>query len=130
MSEDDFEALGPPSDDSSTSGNNIPMDVWVPDRAIDMINLEKQMAPELSDEALANKIMKESLPLVALGLVHTAKYSSDVRMRFQAQTYVMDRVLGKASTGIVQSGSPMEQLLKDLMDQVDEVVKEAAEVEA
>lgn len=138
-----FGPLGPPNDDRNddefdennmrvpkhrsnvnNTDNDIPMEVWVPDRAIEQINFERQMNSELSEIGLANKIMKDNLPLVAAGIVHTAKYSSDTRLRFQAQSYVMDRVMGKVPTTVISEASPVDSLIDSLMKLVENVAAE------
>lgn len=108
----------------NVNSDDIPLSVWVPDRALDVINLERQFNPELSDTAIAQKILKQNLPLVAVGITHTAKYASDQRLRFQAQTYVMDRVLGKVGTSVVTDDSPLDELNKQLMELVSSAMVE------
>lgn len=109
------------------ASKDIPAEVWVPSRALEAINMEKALEPEISDTALAQKILKENLPLVAVGITHTAKYASDARLRFQAQTYVMDRVLGKVGTSVVNDDSPLDELNKQLMELVNAAVAEDSE---
>lgn len=122
---DGFEFTQPANDDNDhTDPNEIPDEVWVPDRALEAISMERQLDPEITDTALANKILKENLPLVAVGLTHTAKYSSDQRLRFQAQTYIMDRVLGKVGTIVVTEDSPIDDLNKQLMQLVEATIGE------
>jgi len=104
--------------------DEIPAAVWVPDRALQAIEMERQFSPELSDTAIAQKILKQNLPLVAVGITHTAKYASDQRLRFQAQTYVMDRVLGKVGTSVVNDDSPLDELNKQLLELVSAAMAE------
>jgi hypothetical protein len=105
------------------NAEEIPADIWVPDRALQSIEMERQFDETLSDTALAQKILKQNLPLVAVGITHTAKYASDQRLRFQAQTYVMDRVLGKVGTSVVNDDSPLDELNKQLMELVAAAVE-------
>lgn len=100
--------------------NEIPDSEWVPDRAIEAIMLERQMEPDISDTALANKIMKENLPIVAANIVHTAKYANDPRIRLQAGTYVMDRMMGKVGNSVVTEDSPLDTMTDALMKLVAE----------
>lgn len=113
-----FDNLGPP--DGLNDPNDIPLDVWVPDRAIEAINMEAQLHPDETSEQLAQRILKENLAVIAMGITHTAKYSSDSRLRFQAQTYVMDRVMGKIGSAVPLSSTPTQSLIDDLMKQVEE----------
>ena len=113
-----FDNLGPP-DDSDPSAD-VPLDVWVPDRAIEAVNMEAQMHPNETPEQLAQRILKENLAVIAMGITHTAKYSSDSRLRFQAQTYVMDRVMGKIGSAVTLTSTPTQSLIDDLMKQVEE----------
>ena len=113
-----FDNLGPP-DDSDPSAD-VPLDVWVPDRAIEAVNMEAQMHPNETPEQLAQRILKENLAVIAMGITHTAKYSSDSRLRFQAQTYVMDRVMGKIGSAVPLASTPTQTLIDDLMKQVEE----------
>ena len=106
--------------------DEIPASVWVPDRALQAIEMERQFEEGISDTALAQKILKQNLPLVAVGITHTAKYASDQRLRFQAQTYVMDRVLGKVGTSVVNDDSPLDELNKQLLELVSAAMAEEA----
>ena len=112
-----FDNLGPPDDSAPES---IPLDVWVPDRAIEAVNMEASMHPNETPEQLAQRILKENLAVIAMGITHTAKYSSDSRLRFQAQTYVMDRVMGKIGSAVPLASTPTQSLIDDLMKQVEE----------
>lgn len=111
-------------DQNEATPTEIPMDVWVPDRAIQAINMEKQLHPTKTDAELANDVLKSNLPVVAVGIAHTAKYANDARLRLQAQTYIMDRVLGKVGTSNITDADPMDTLLKSLMENVSQVVGE------
>jgi len=118
MDDDDAVNAARSWDPNDPNAKEIPADIWVPDRALQSIEMERQFDEGISDTALAQKILKQNLPLVAVGITHTAKYASDQRLRFQAQTYVMDRVLGKVGTSVVNDDSPLDELNKQLMELV------------
>lgn len=118
MDDDDATNAARSWDPNDPNAKEIPADIWVPDRALQSIEMERQFDEGISDTALAQKILKQNLPLVAVGITHTAKYASDQRLRFQAQTYVMDRVLGKVGTSVVNDDSPLDELNKQLMELV------------
>jgi len=118
MDDDDAQNAARSWDPNNPNTEEIPADIWVPDRALQTIAMERQFDEGISDTALAQKILKQNLPLVAVGITHTAKYASDQRLRFQAQTYVMDRVLGKVGTSVVNDDSPLDELNKQLMELV------------
>ena len=89
-------------------------------RSIEAVNMEASMHPNETPEQLAQRILKENLAVIAMGITHTAKYSSDSRLRFQAQTYVMDRVMGKIGSAVPLASTPTQALIDDLMKQVEE----------
>ena len=60
-----FDNLGPPDD---SDPNDIPLDVWVPDRAIEAVNMEASMHPDETPEQLAQRILKENLAVIAMGI--------------------------------------------------------------
>lgn len=124
--DDEFVSKPIPSGNDNSGVDDIDPEIWVPARALQAIEMERQLEPEISDTALAQKIMKENLPLVAVGITHTAKYASDARLRFQAQTYVMDRVLGKVGTSVVTDESPLDELNKQLMELVNAAVADGS----
>lgn len=117
-----------PDDANNSNGEEIPMDVWVPDRALEAINMERAMNPDITEIALANKILKDNLPVIAVGITHTAKYSPDARLRQQAQIYVMDRVMGKVGNNVVTEDSPIDALNNELLKLVGAALDEEVAV--
>lgn len=97
-------------------------DDWVPAEALNRLNQEHAML--YGDETLeqaSSRMMKESLPLVTAGVIHTALHSPDSRVRLQASGMIMDRVLGKAGTP-AQDDDILEVLTSDLMSGVEKLL--------
>lgn len=85
---------------------------WEPDKIIDALAEEKS-AFELSDPALAEKILKENSAMCAQGIVRIAIHSPNEKMRFDAQRYVLDRVLGRITEkGLNTAKNTFEEIME------------------
>lgn len=67
---------------------------WVPAVAIEELTLKRALQDVEDPVKLANDIMKDALPLVTMGMTHTAIHEPNALIRTNAQKYVMDRMLG------------------------------------
>ena len=83
-----FDNLEPP-DDSNNSDETIPLDVWVPDRAIKAIEMEAQLYPDETQEQLAQRILKENLALIAMGITQVSlqKNKNLINIRIKSSDY-------------------------------------------
>jgi hypothetical protein len=70
-------------------------DEWVPEEAIEALNMEKRVNPAESAEDMAERIFEENLPVAAQAITHLAVHSGNAAIRFKAAQYVVDRKLGK-----------------------------------
>lgn len=73
-------------------------DEWVPALAIEQLTLKRALQDVEDPIKLANEIIKDALPLVTMGAVHTAIHEQNPLIRFNAQKYLMDRSLGSVSS--------------------------------
>lgn len=87
---------------------------WIPDDALSSIISERQVHPEEDEEALARRLLRESVPQVTLGLIHTALHGGTDRTRLDAQKYLMDRVLGRAGDDAYGAVNPVDDFISDV----------------
>lgn len=73
----------------------LPKD-WDPAAAISALKQEQQVM-ELDHAQMAKKLLKESLPVVALSIIDLATTADNPKLRFEAGKYIIDRAFG--STG-------------------------------
>ena len=71
---------------------------WLPDVAIEELTLKRALQDIEDPIKMANDIMKEALPLVTMGLTHTAVHEPNPLIRTTAQKYVLDRMLGSVTS--------------------------------
>lgn len=87
---------------------------WVPSVAIEQLTLKRALQDVEDPIKMANDILKESLPLVTMGAVHTAIHEPNPMIRFNAQKYLMDRSLGSVTSPIKpESEAPAWQKIFD-----------------
>jgi hypothetical protein len=70
-------------------------DEWVPEEAIEALNMEKQYRPAETNEEMAERIFEENLPVAAQAVCHLALNAGNSQVRFAAARYVIERKLGK-----------------------------------
>jgi hypothetical protein len=90
---------------------------WDPADALRAMEMESRVHDTSESEAeLSERLMKENLPLVTANLIHTALYSDNEKLRFDAGRYLMERALGKTSDqGFTSAiGDPLDRFFKDL----------------
>jgi len=87
---------------------------WDSDKALEAMKMERVIHPEETDEALTQRIFKEAAPQAATGIVHTAFHGVNENTRFNAQKYVVERVLGKIGDSGDQDDSPLNQMVREL----------------
>lgn len=95
---------------------------YVTDDMLAALNTERSVHPEESEEELSRRLMRENLPAVTMGMVHTALHSTNERVRLDASKYITERVLGKVGEDAFAGTAPVE----DLISEVTEYVKEQA----
>jgi hypothetical protein len=92
---------------------------WLPDQQLEALTAERTVLSEEDEEATARRIFRQSAPLIAQGIVHTAIHSPNERVRLDAQKYVTERVLGRVGDD-AYAENPVETLLKGLFDEAEE----------
>lgn len=71
------------------------MEEWVPDSALNSLNMERTVNPSETPEQMAQRIFLENLPLAAQSIAHLALHSTSERTRLQASQYIVERNLGR-----------------------------------
>lgn len=103
--------------------SEIPASVWVPDRALQSIMIEKNLHPDESAPQTAARLIQDNAPMAALGVIHAARYARDPKLRFAAQNSILDRVFGKAgASGIASDSSAGDVLNNQLSSAVDDLI--------
>lgn len=101
------------------------MESWVPALAIEQLTLKRALQDVEDPVRMANDIIKEALPLVTMGMVHTAIHEQNVVTRTIAQKYLMDRSLGSVTAPIKpESEAPAWQKIFDSIAVVADTKKE------
>jgi hypothetical protein len=96
---------------------------WLPDEAVEALNMDRSFHPEESLAETARRIYHENAPAAATSVVHIALYGSNERVRLAAAMYVTDRVLGRVGEDVnVGKDSPLDLMIKNM--------QKAAEVHA
>lgn len=91
-------------------------DSWVPEEAIEALNMEKQVQPSETNEEMAERIFEENLPVAAQAICHLARNSGSEKMRFDAAKYVVERNLGRVvdPSGLRKEDDPLMKMMKDV----------------
>lgn len=97
---------------------------WVPQEFIERMNYELAFhgEEECQPEKTATRIMRESLPYVAMATVKSALHDPDSRVRLAATNIILDRVLGKAGVNGIEAISPTEELFNGMMEEVQKML--------
>lgn len=80
--------------------------------------LEQQVHAEKTPTELAEDILEAAAPTVAMSLVKIATKDPSSSVRLRASTYLLDRVLGRASDGQTKQ-APWESLLDEVTNPVE-----------
>lgn len=116
------------SADSANDATPRPQADWLPEAAVQALEMEKQVHENETPEQTARRLMRESSPQIAMGVLHTAMHGSTDRIRLDAQKYVLDRVLGKAGEDAYESNkSPLELLVETLTREAEEFANASAD---
>ena len=87
---------------------------WDPDEALESLKMERQLAPDESEEQIAKKLFRENLVTATQAICHLAVYGMNEKLRFDAAKYVVERNLGPAGyDGGVKD--PIEDLIADII---------------
>ena len=98
-------------------------DEWVPAEALKSLQTERIVHSDETELQLSRRLMRENLPLITAGMIHTALHSQSERLRLDAQKYVMDRVLGKVGDDAFEGTvSPIDELTKALVSDTEEML--------
>jgi hypothetical protein len=73
---------------------------WCPDSAIEALTLKRALQDVEDPIKLANELLKDSLPLATMGMVHIAIHEPNAQIRFNAQKYIMDRNMGSVTSPV------------------------------
>jgi len=103
----------------SEDENSFDGDEWLPNEAMKVIQMEKDVNPALTDETLTERYLINASPSAALAVAHLSKHSPDPRVRLAASTYILDKVIGRNNVGLLSKASangksPVEALLDSI----------------
>lgn len=75
---------------------NLPSDweAWMPSKAIEELTVRRALTSHDDPVKLANQLLRESLPIAVMGMKHLALYETNSVVRFNAQKYIIERVMG------------------------------------
>lgn len=98
---------------------------WCPDTAIEQLTLKRALQDVEDPIKLANELLKESLPLATMGMVHLAVHEQNPQIRFNAQKYIMDRNMGSVQSPVKpESEAPAWQKIFDSIAVVADTKRE------
>ena len=98
-------------------------DDWIPADALDKLKLERQVHDDETEQQLSRRLMRENLPVITAGLIHTAINDPSSRVRLDAQKYIMERVLGKVGDDAYEGTvSPIDALTAALVNDTEEML--------
>lgn len=89
-----------------------------------MVGLERDLYPNEDEEAMARRLFRQALPSAVMQVITIARTGDNERVRLQAATYVVERVLGKPGEDPTHASA---NLLQDLVQGFENELK--AEVE-
>lgn len=79
---------------SRSSANDDAWEAWIPSKAIEELTVRRALANHEDPIKLANQLLRESLPVAVMGMTHLAKFETNPVVRFNAQKYIIERVMG------------------------------------
>lgn len=91
------------------------MKEWDADSALQALSQEATLTGA-SPEDIANQIFKDSLPVAAASIVHSAQFSTNEQTRLRAAQYVVERNLGRLQDTPQLVDDPFDKFLKEMQD--------------
>lgn len=76
---------------------------WIPDDALRLLNMERVVAPERTNEELAREILMTAAPMAAQSVAWLSVHAGAEAIRLKASQYIIDGVVGggfKATGGV------------------------------
>ena len=96
---------------------------WLAEEALQALQADYDIFKDETQEQTTNRILREALPTIAVGLVHTALHDRDSKVRLAASKEVMDRVLGKSTVNVqVSNENPLEALQKKMLEAAENLI--------
>lgn len=94
---------------------------WVSQADIDALNLESSVYTDETNEQTARRLIEEAAPDAARTLCNLVRSPSvSERMRYQASTYILDRVLGRAGDLGTTGRAPWEAVYDAVLSAMPE----------
>jgi gamma-glutamylcysteine synthetase len=107
------------------SGTRLP-DGFVDKQAMDAaVGMERDLHPEETHEELTLRLLRESVPQVAMQIVHLALQGSSERLRLEAGKYVVDRVLGPLGRETHRADSPLDKMVRQMQQDAEKAANES-----
>ena len=109
--------------------NSLDGPEWLPDKALEIIQMERDLNESLTDETLTEKYLIRAAPAAALSVAHLSKHSADPRVRLAASTYIIDKAIGRTGVGVgllagtANGMTPVDALMARLNEAVAEAEK-------
>lgn len=84
----------------SRTPEGLPPDweAWLPSKAVEELTVRRALTPHEDPIKLANQLLRESLPIAVMGMKHLAMYETNSVVRYNAQKYIIERVMGSNNT--------------------------------
>lgn len=101
---------------SMSTGYTRDSQEWLPDREIELLNMERATEPELTDATHARKILSDAAPKAARAIAWMAVNSANESIRLRAAQYVIDGVVG----GNFKAEGGEDDILLALVNQLQE----------
>ena len=87
----------------------------VQDDLLNALITERTMNPEEGEEILARRLLREQVAGAVLNVNHIARHGTNERIRYEANKYIIERVLGKVGDDAFgASSSPVDDFISDV----------------
>jgi len=86
---------------------------------LEALKMERSLDPTESAELRARRLFRENLDTAVMGIIKTAAHATNERLRFDAQKYVVERILGRVGDDPFVD-DPVSELLKDVITYVED----------
>jgi len=67
---------------------------WLPDSALEALQIERTVQPDMTDEELARKILMTAAPMAAQSVAHLSVHAGAESVRLAAARYIIDGIVG------------------------------------